>query len=101
MSLLNQIIFLKKNAGFDIASSTRLRAKVQKLGNGNALKVLMQVRLGAPAEGNRNFYHPYLLTRREPMRDMDPNPCALESTGLQLFNARGFNSKFFTVAIIS
>ena len=50
---------------------------------------------------NRNFYHPYLLTRREPMHDMDPNPCALESTGLQLSNARGFKSKCFTVAIIS
>ena len=35
------------------------------------------------------------------MRDMDPNPCALESTGLELSNARGFKSKFFTVAIIS
>ena len=33
--------------------------------------------------GNRNFYHPYLVTRREPMRDMNPNPCALESTGLE------------------
>ena len=32
---------------------------------------------------------------------MDSNPCALESTGLQLSNARGFKSKFFTVAIIS
>ena len=31
---------------------------------------------------NRNFYHPYLLTRREPMHDMDPNPCALDNTGL-------------------
>ena len=35
------------------------------------------------------------------MRDMDPNPCALESTGLELSNARGFKSKFVTVAIIS
>ena len=50
---------------------------------------------------NRNFYHPYLLTRRESMRDMDPNPCALESTGLELSNARGFKSTFFTVAIKS
>ena len=50
---------------------------------------------------NRNFYHPYLLSRRESMSDMDPNLCALESTGLELSNARGFKSKFVTVAIIS
>ena len=53
------------------------------------------------AASNRHFYHPYLLTRMEPKRDMDPNTCALESTGLELSNARGFKSNFFTVAIIS
>ena len=34
------------------------------------------------------------------MRDMGSNPCAFESKGFELFDARVFNSKHFTVAII-